>query len=79
MIYPTCNNPYDRERYHQLKAIAVDIISNHSNFSQEKICEIFSYDQGYLTPKIDVKAAIFKNDEVLLVKEISDGLWTLPG
>ncbi len=74
-----CKNPYDKERYHQLKAIAADIISNHSNFSQEKILDIFSHDQGYLTPKLDVRAAIFKMDKILLVKEISDGLWTLPG
>lgn len=44
-----CNNPFDKERYHQLQNIAADIISNHSNFSQEKILEIFSNDQGYLT------------------------------
>lgn len=74
-----CNNPFDKERYHQLQNIAADIISNHSNFSQEKILEIFSNDQGYLTPKLDVRAAIFNKDKILLVREISDGLWTLPG
>lgn len=45
-----CNNPYDKQRYQQLQNIAADIISNHSNFSQEKILDIFSNDQGYLTP-----------------------------
>lgn len=74
-----CNNPYDKERYQQLQNIAADIISNHSNFSQEKILDIFSNDQGYLTPKLDVRAAIFNNDKILLVREIADGLWTLPG
>lgn len=74
-----CNNPYDKERYHQLQTIAADIISNHSNYSQEKILEIFSNDQGYLTPKLDVRAAIFNKEKILLVREISDGLWTLPG
>lgn len=74
-----CNNPYDKERYYQLQVIAADIISNHSNFSQENILEIFSKEQGYLTPKLDVRAAIFDNDKILLVREISDGLWTLPG
>lgn len=74
-----CKNQYDKERYQQLKAIAADIISNYSNFSQEKIIEIFSFDQGYLTPKLDVRAAIFKQNKILLVKEISDGCWTLPG
>ncbi|HEY2567517.1 MAG TPA: NUDIX hydrolase N-terminal domain-containing protein [Candidatus Aquirickettsiella sp.] len=67
-----CNNPYDKERYHQLQNIAADIISNHSNFSQKKVLEIFSSDQGYLTPKLDVRAAIFKNGKILLAREISD-------
>lgn len=74
-----CNNPHDKERYYQLKAIAADIISNHANFSKERILDIFSPDQGYLTPKLDVRAAIFKKDKILLVKETADGLWTLPG
>ncbi|MFZ2776610.1 MAG: NUDIX hydrolase N-terminal domain-containing protein [Candidatus Rickettsiella isopodorum] len=50
-----CNNLYDKKRYQQLQNIAADIISNHSNFSQEKILDIFSNAQGYLTSKLDVE------------------------
>jgi len=28
---------------------------------------------------VDVRAAVFNGDQVLLVQEASDGLWTLPG
>ena len=35
--------------------------------------------EGYVTPKVDVRAAVFKRDKILLVKEKSDGCWTMPG
>jgi ADP-ribose pyrophosphatase YjhB (NUDIX family) len=41
--------------------------------------EIFRKDFGYATPKVDVRGAAFVDDQVLLVREISDGKWTLPG
>ena len=34
---------------------------------------------GYATPKVDVRGAVFRNGEVLLIKEASSGKWTLPG
>ena len=40
---------------------------------------IFSAQEGYATPKIDVRGVIFSNENILLVKERSDGKWTLPG
>jgi ADP-ribose pyrophosphatase YjhB (NUDIX family) len=36
-------------------------------------------DDGYVTPKIDVRGAVFQDDQILLVRERSDGKWTLPG
>ncbi len=34
---------------------------------------------GYLTPKVDVRCVVFRDSEVLLVKERASGCWTLPG
>jgi ADP-ribose pyrophosphatase YjhB (NUDIX family) len=34
---------------------------------------------GYLTPKVDVRVAVFDGDRVLLVQEVSDRRWSLPG
>ena len=34
---------------------------------------------GYATPKVDVRGAVFRNGEVLLIREASTGKWTLPG
>ncbi len=41
--------------------------------------DYFRSEAGYATPKVDVRAAAFLEGEVLLVREISDGAWTLPG
>jgi len=33
----------------------------------------------YPTPKVDVRGVVFDGDKVLLVREASDGRWSLPG
>jgi ADP-ribose pyrophosphatase YjhB (NUDIX family) len=38
-----------------------------------------STDVGYATPKVDVRAAVFREGRLLLVREREDGRWTLPG
>lgn len=70
---------YDLERFQQIMQLSKDIISEYSNIKMEKINDIFDQEKGYLTPKVDVRAVIFKNEKILLVKESSDGKWALPG
>jgi ADP-ribose pyrophosphatase YjhB (NUDIX family) len=41
--------------------------------------EIFKREAGYATPKVDVRGVVFQSDTILLVKEVADGGWTLPG
>ena len=45
----------------------------------DEIKNIFTIEAGYATPKMDVRAFILQDDQLLLVRERSDGLWTLPG
>ncbi|MGD9591351.1 MAG: NUDIX hydrolase [Candidatus Berkiella sp.] len=70
---------YDKERYQQLVQIAADMMAAISHTPIEKIMNLFGEQTGYATPKIDVRGAIFKDDKVLMVKETTDQLWTLPG
>lgn len=72
-------NEFDIERYRRLTEISAEIASYFSDNSAENIKKIFSVEQGYATPKVDVRAFILQDDKVLLVKERADGLWTLPG
>lgn len=72
-------NEYDRERYLQVREIAAEIISGHSDAPIERVLDLISRDDGYATPKVDVRAAVFREGSLLYVRERADGLWTLPG
>ena len=72
-------NKYDVERYKQIMDLSKQIIMDFSAMSMEKLDMIFSMEKGYLTPKVDVRAVIFRGDKILLVKETIDGKWSLPG
>lgn len=72
------DNVYDIERYERLREISAEMISEKSNISLEKVKNLFCNEEGYQTPKIDTRAAIFKEDKILLVHE-SNGTWALPG
>lgn len=73
------SNEYDKERYVRLREIAAELAAHCSGNQAAHIENIFSLEKGYATPKIDVRSFILKDDKLLLVKERSDGLWTLPG
>lgn len=73
-------NVYDTERYEQMRALSARIMSAYSGVPAEKVENLFRHETGYATPKVDVRGAIFKGDQVLLTQElIDDGRWTLPG
>jgi ADP-ribose pyrophosphatase YjhB (NUDIX family) len=72
-------NPYDVERYEAVRRIAAEMVTNRSEVELPRVLDLFSHDAGYATPKVDVRAAIFHKGSVLLVRERSDGRWTLPG
>ena len=72
------DNVYDIERYERLREIAAEIIEEKSNISLEKVKDLFCNENGYQTPKIDTRAAIFKDDKILLTHK-NNGTWSLPG
>jgi ADP-ribose pyrophosphatase YjhB (NUDIX family) len=72
-------NDYDRERYHAVAEIAAQLMAEQSGTPLETFRKIFTEQDGYATPKVDVRAAAFRDGKILLVQESSDGQWTLPG
>lgn len=72
-------NPFDHERYMAIQQIAAEMMAAVSDLPVERIVGLFGEQAGYATPKVDVRGAVFRDDQVLLVQERSDGLWTLPG
>ena len=70
---------YDRERYREIVDIALAILAGESSHSAQMLHQTWFVEDGYATPKMDVRGAIFNEDRVLLVRERLDGKWTLPG
>lgn len=70
---------YDRERYREIAGIAAALLAAESSHAADKLHDTWFVEDGYATPKMDVRGAIFKDDRVLLVRERLDGKWTLPG
>ncbi len=73
-------DPYDRERYQQLRGLAARIKTEHTRQDAQRIGAIVGGGTGYATPKLDVRGAVFRDGRLLLVRETADGdRWTLPG
>ncbi len=72
-------NKYDLDRYQQLKEISLKILNELTDIKLEKLSSIFSVEKGYMTPKVDVRGVIFREDKILMVRETIDGLWSIPG
>lgn len=74
-----CTNPFDRERFEQVRETAVEIVARYTETPEERVRDLFAGEKGYATPKIDLRAVVFREHRILLVKERRDMLWTLPG
>jgi ADP-ribose pyrophosphatase YjhB (NUDIX family) len=71
---------FDRERYEEIAAIANEMLASLAQVPVARIESLVSdFATGYATPKVDVRGALFERKKILLVKEASDGLWSLPG
>ena len=69
---------FDRERYQRIREIAARMLSMRADLPMDKVVEVFCSDTGYQTPKVDSRAAVFRDGRILLVRE-NDGRWSLPG
>ena len=73
-------NQFDLDRYRLIQAIAAEIAAEGSGIEVSRVNDLFIGDEGYMTPKVDVRGAVFKDDQILLVRETMDnGRWTVPG
>jgi ADP-ribose pyrophosphatase YjhB (NUDIX family) len=70
---------YDRERYREIGDIATRLLEVNVEVGAQAVRQAWFVEDGYATPKMDVRGAIFRDDRVLLVRERADGQWTLPG
>ena len=69
---------YDIERFEEIRDLSVQMLTALSDLPAQKVENLFASETGYQTPKIDTRAAIFKENKILLVQE-ANGTWALPG
>jgi ADP-ribose pyrophosphatase YjhB (NUDIX family) len=70
---------YDIERYRAIREIAAEMLAQGSDLEPTVILGLLEKETGYATPKVDVRGVVFRESKLLLVREKSDGRWTLPG
>ena len=68
---------FDKERFERIREIAAEMMSAQSGLPLDIVKGLFCNEEGYQTPKLDTRAAIFWDGKILLVKE--QGAWSLPG
>jgi ADP-ribose pyrophosphatase YjhB (NUDIX family) len=73
-------NDYDKERYTELLEISFELLSTISNHPIESLKTNFPLLTDYPTAKVDIRGVLLSADKkILLVKESTDGNWSLPG
>lgn len=73
-------NPFDIERFKQVRKVAAEMASHASGLPLEKTIALFEAETNYATPKIDVRGIVFDEQRrILLVQERADENWTAPG
>lgn len=72
-------NPYELERFTRIREIAAEIMQEKTSLPLDQVKDVFCSETGFQTPKLDTRAAIFKEGKILLVKETLGGTWSMPG
>jgi ADP-ribose pyrophosphatase YjhB (NUDIX family) len=62
---------HDVARYEEVGRLAGEVAGQGSGLDV--------HGAGHPTPKVDVRGALVRDERVLLVREVADGGWTLPG
>lgn len=73
-------NLFDKERFLRLREIACEMVATITCEPLVNVKQAICLDRGYITPKIDTRAAVFNEQgEILLVQEAMGGRWSMPG
>lgn len=71
---------FDMERYNQLEDVAKKLTAKYTGANEQQLDIFFDSDNGYVTPKVDVRAVTFNSeDKILLVNEKRGNTWSIPG
>ena len=73
------SSEYDSERYREIEQIAARLLGASGPADRARLLAIWQGERGYVTPKVEVRGVVVRDEKVLLVRETADGCWTLPG
>lgn len=68
---------FDVERYEEIDALARALMGEALNL--EDLTGLPAPQEGYATPKLEVRGAVFSEGKILLIQERQDGKWAMPG
>lgn len=73
-------NPHDQRHYAELAAISREMRAELHARPAVDLPELYAPTEGYVTPKADVRVAVFDNEgRILLVREAQNQRWSMPG
>ncbi|HWB48500.1 MAG TPA: NUDIX hydrolase [Stellaceae bacterium] len=70
---------YDADRYARLRTLAAEMMAARSGADARHIAALFGREQGYAAPKVAVRGGVFTDGRILMVRETTDSLWSVPG
>lgn len=73
-----CRDVYDIERFERIREISAEMMGEITDLPIQQVRDYFCAGDGYQTPKIETRAAVFRDGGILLVQE-RGGLWAMPG
>ena len=78
LIYAT--DPYDRERYHAIQDMVIEMLSMVTNNTFEDLEPLKKTVFSHVTPFVVGNAGVIDSDNrMLLMRRSDNGLWTMPG
>ena len=73
------DNPFDRARFDAVREVAAEMAATVSGDDTVELLARFADEYGYATPKVDVRGVVLDGRGLLLVREVGETRWTLPG
>ncbi|HEY8423121.1 MAG TPA: NUDIX hydrolase N-terminal domain-containing protein [Thermoclostridium sp.] len=60
---------YDIERFQQIRDLAAEILNEYTGIDTEKIKRLFCNENGYQTPKVDIRGVCLKTTRYYWLKK----------
>ena len=57
-------DPFDKERFERIRELSAEMMSLQSGLPLEQVKGLFCNETGFQTPKLDTRAAIFKDTKI---------------